>query len=76
MQDGPVIVDASIVPGHDGSAEALITIRYENGAHRSMAVTGSAIESVLARTGLSSLDDLAGQPWTVLVDGTGGRQTA
>ena len=34
----PVIVMASIVPGHDGLAEVAIVVQYPNGAQRPMAL--------------------------------------
>ena len=58
-----------MAPGHDGAAEAAITIRYENGAVRTLTFTCDALAAALDRAGITTLDGLCGQPWTVLVPG-------
>ncbi len=70
-----VIVAASLTAGHDGAAEAVIDIRYPNGAVRSVTFTCDALSAALDRHGISSLDDLRGRPWTVLVETIGIDQT-
>ena len=66
-QSEPVIVLASMVPGHDGLAEVAIVVRYSNGAERPMALPYEAVGTALDAAGVTSLDDLVGTPWTVLL---------
>lgn len=63
----PVIVLASMVPGHDGLAEVAIVVRYSNGAERPMALPYEAVGPALDALGVTSLTDLIGKPWTVLL---------
>jgi len=63
----PVIVLASMVPGHDGLAEVAIVVRYSNGAERPMALPYEAVGPALDALGVTSLNDLVGKPWTVLL---------
>ncbi len=64
----PIIVGATLAAGHDGDAEAVIDIRYPNGAMRSITFTCEALSVVLDQSGVDSLDGLRGRPWTVLVE--------
>ncbi len=63
----PTIVSATVAAGHDGVAEAAITVRYPNGAERSMSLPYEAVDRALDIAHVSSLDDLIGLPWTTLV---------
>ena len=65
----PVIVMASIVPGHDGLAKVAIVVQYPNGAQRPMALSYETVGPALDVAGFASLDQLIGQPWTVLAMG-------
>jgi hypothetical protein len=66
--DEPVIVAATMTAGHDGAAEAVIDIRYPNGAVRSVTFDCDSLGLALDRYQIASLDDLCGRPWTVLVE--------
>ena len=66
--DEPVIVNATLTAGHDGEAEAVIDIRYPNGAVRSLTFTCEALTQTLDSHGITSLDELRGRPWTVLIE--------
>ena len=65
--DGATIVAAQIVPGHDGHAEIAVGVRHPNGAVRDICFPHDAIGPVLDAAGISSLDQLIGQPWTILL---------
>ena len=65
--DTAVIVDAVLSAGHDGAAEAVIRLRHPNGAINSVTFNCAALETALDTNGITSLDQLAGLPWTVLV---------
>jgi hypothetical protein len=73
--DAPVIVGAELAAGHDGAAEAVVSIRYPNGAIGTVVWTADLLSDALAGTGITSLDELVGQPWTILVEGPHPRQT-
>jgi hypothetical protein len=62
----PVIVAAAVAAGHDGRAEAVLDVRYPNGAVRSVTVTEDAVADAVRVAGVDRLEDLCGQPWTVL----------
>ena len=64
----PTIIGATLAAGHDGEAEAVIAISYPNGAVRSVRFTCDVLGAALDRSGITSLDDLRGRPWTVLVE--------
>ena len=68
-QFDPIIVVASMVPGHDGLAEVAIVVRYPNGAERPMSLPYEAVGPALDAAGVSCLNDLVGKPWTVLLLG-------
>ncbi len=61
------IVGAVLGVGHDGAAEAVISIRYPNGAIRPVTFSSEALGRAIASSAITSLDELCGQPWTILV---------
>ena len=63
----PTIVAARMAPGHDGSAEVSVHVQYPNGAVRDISFPHAVIVPVLDATGITSLDQLVGQPWTILL---------
>ncbi|MCC5872553.1 MAG: hypothetical protein JJU22_09170 [Gammaproteobacteria bacterium] len=54
---------AVVTPGHDGSAELLVTIRYGNGGSGHVSLDAGAAERLFDLCGVTRLEDLAGQPW-------------
>ena len=62
----PVIVAARLDAGHDGLAEATVTVRYHNGAERGVILPCEVIDQALLRSGVTDLHQLVGRPWTVL----------
>jgi hypothetical protein len=73
--DEPVIERATLSSGHDGAAEAVITLRYPNGAVRDVTFGCDALADTLDAAGVSTLDELVGLPWTVLVAGLSMHET-
>jgi hypothetical protein len=67
VHPGPVIVGAVMTAGHDGRAEAVLEVRYPNGATRSVTVTQETAADAVHAAGVDRLDDLRGHPWTVLL---------
>lgn len=58
---------AVVAPGHDGSAELLVYIRYDNGGRGCVCLDASAAERLFDRCGVTRLEELAGQPWQHLM---------
>lgn len=75
MANDARIERALVTPGHDGSAELLLRIRYENGALGTVTLGADAAARLLDRCGADTLEQLVGEPWQQLIhvlDGTGG----
>ncbi len=66
--DAPVIAGTTLAAGHDGRAELVLELAYPNGAHTHLSVTEEAMARALDAAGATSLEELHGQPWTVLID--------
>jgi hypothetical protein len=67
--DVPTIVGARLGAGHDGRAEAVIEVQYPNGARSQLSIAQESLTRALDAAGISALDQLPGQPWTVLMAG-------
>jgi hypothetical protein len=63
-----VIADASLAAGHDGRAEIQLELAYPNGGRTRISVSQETLTAILDRAGVSGLDELCGQSWTVLVE--------
>jgi hypothetical protein len=64
-----VIVDAVVGAGHDGAAELVLTLRYENGATAPVVLDADVGFSLMRVCGASSLAELAGHSWRNLLEG-------
>lgn len=62
-----IISRAAIVGGHDGRAEIEVELTYANGGTATISLDEEACTASLDRAGVSSLDDLVGQPWSVVL---------
>ncbi|MFN3258401.1 MAG: hypothetical protein ACE37B_22195 [Ilumatobacter sp.] len=62
-----VISHASIVGGHDGRAEIDIEITYDNGGITTISLDEEACIASLDRAGVTSIDELVGKPWSVVL---------
>lgn len=67
----PVIVGASIAGGHDGAAELIVQVRFENGAVRDVAMENDTGLALMAVCDVDSIDDLVGQPWQRFLQAVG-----
>lgn len=63
----PRITRAEIAPGHDGSAELVIHLRYPNGGHDSVTLAADAAERLLGLCDAEAIADLAGESWRPLM---------
>ena len=66
---GPVIVSAVLAAGHDGRAEVVVELLYPNGGRTHLSIAQAALDCALGADGVHHLDELQGQPWTVLMNG-------
>lgn len=64
-----IITKANIVGGHDGRAEIEVEIRHENGGISTISLDEEACLVSLDRAGINSIEDLVGQPWSVMLPG-------
>lgn len=58
---------ATIVGGHDGRAEIEVELTYDNGGTSTISLDEEACTASLDRAGVSSIDELVGQPWSVVL---------
>ena len=68
MHGSPTIAGTALAAGHDGRAEIVLELAYPNGARTQLSVTEEAMARALDVAGVTRLEDLHGQPWTVLID--------
>ena len=62
-----IISRATLVGGHDGRAEIEVEITYENGGTSTISLDEEACLASLDSAGISSLDELVGQPWSTVL---------
>jgi hypothetical protein len=62
-----IITRATIAGGHDGRAEIEVELTYDNGGVSTISLDEEACTRSLDHAGMSSIDELVGQPWTVVL---------
>ena len=62
-----IITRATVVGGHDGRAEIEVQLTYDNGGTSTIALDEEACTASLDLAGVSSLDELVGQPWSIVL---------
>jgi len=62
-----VITRATVVGGHDGRAEIEVELTYDNGGTSTISLDEEACTASLDGAGVSSLDELLGQPWSIVL---------
>jgi hypothetical protein len=63
------IVAAEIAGGHDGSAEMVVSIQYENGVVGSVTLDADTGFSIMKACGAADLAALIGRPWREISKG-------
>lgn len=58
---------AQVVGGHDGRAEIEIEITYDNGGTATISLDEEACTVALDRSGVTSIDELIGRPWSAVL---------
>jgi hypothetical protein len=61
------ITRATVVAAHDGRAEIEVELTYDNGGTSVISLDEEACTASLDTAGVSSLDELVGQPWSTLL---------
>lgn len=62
-----IISRATIAGGHDGRAEIEVELTYANGGKATISLDEEACTASLDRAGISSIDELVGQPWSIVL---------
>ena len=62
-----IISRATLAGGHDGRAEIEVELTYDNGGTTTISLDEEACTASLDRAGVSSIDELVGQPWSVVL---------
>jgi len=69
LQTEATIVGAEISGGHDGTAEMVVSIQYENGVVGSVTLDADTGFSVMKACGAADLAALIGRPWREISKG-------
>jgi hypothetical protein len=72
MATRPLIERAVVVPGHDGSAELFVEIRFPDGRGSSLVLSAEVVATIVDREGVTDARDLVGRDWTILMGGAEG----
>ncbi len=64
-----VVLAADIAAGHDGDAELVVTVRYENGVVGVVALDSDSAFDIMQSCGAASSADLVGRPWHEVLKG-------
>ena len=69
LHNEATIVGAEIAGGHDGTAEMVVSIRYENGVTGSVTLDADTGFSIMQACGAADLAALIGRPWREISKG-------
>jgi hypothetical protein len=69
IQAEATIVGAEIAGGHDGTAELVVSIQYENGVVGSVTLDADTGFSIMKACGAADLAALIGRPWREISKG-------
>jgi hypothetical protein len=64
-----VIIGAEIGAGHDGKAELLVRLRYENGVTGTVMLDGHVGLALMRSCGADDISQLAGHSWRKILEG-------
>jgi hypothetical protein len=63
-----VIVSAEIAAGHDGEADLVVRVRYENGAVAPVTIDAETAMKLMNACGVSAINELPGHPWRKVLE--------
>lgn len=61
-----VIDGAELIAAHDGTAELLVALRYENGACHDVTLDEPAARALMQACQATSVEELIGRPWQLV----------
>ena len=64
----PIIIDVRIAAAHEGIAELVVSIAYENGGITEVALDQIATSALMDSCNASSIEDVKGQSWDKVRD--------
>jgi hypothetical protein len=62
------IIDVRVAAAHEGIAELIVSIEYENGGTTEVALDQLATSALMDSCNASSIEDVIGQPWDKVRD--------
>lgn len=62
------IVSAEVGGGHDGTAELIVHLRWQNGTVAPVVLNGELGFALLKNCGANTLDDLKGHSWRKILE--------
>jgi hypothetical protein len=63
-----VIVSAEIAAGHDGQADLIVRVRYQNGVVAPVTLDPDTALKLMSACGVSDINDLAGHSWRKVLE--------
>ncbi len=63
-----MIVGAEITAGHDGAAELVLSVRYQNGVVSPVVLDPETAMALMNACGVASIDKLAGHAWRKVLE--------
>lgn len=63
-----MISGAVVAAGHDGQAQLVVRVRYDNGAIGSVTLDAERARRLMENCGVERAEDLQGQPWQRFLD--------
>jgi hypothetical protein len=68
MDSEAVIVSAGITAGHDGAAELVLSVRYQNGVVSPVVLDPETAIALMNACGVADIDQLAGHAWRKVLE--------
>jgi hypothetical protein len=69
MTGEAMIVGAEVVAGHDGAADLVVSLQYDNGVVAPVTLDAEIGFSLMKSCGVASVADLAGHSWRKILEG-------
>ncbi len=63
-----IILGAEIGAGHDGAAELILRVRFQNGVVGPVMLDSDTALKLMNACGVASIDKLAGHPWLKVLE--------
>lgn len=63
-----IILGAEIAAGHDGAADLVLQVRFQNGVEGPVVLDLETAVQLMNACGVASIDKLAGHPWRKVLE--------